>query len=624
MLSLSITVLSILSLKIDKVKFVVLPLSVVFFFFLGSFPLFLYSFVVLGSILLLFNGIKDPRPLFTLAIPYFLTQLFFLFFFSLLSSGFSLLLFNEIGVNSKIVLPSVVVVFLVVFASKFMENKNVLVSSASLILSVIVLFVYPQYALAYSSSSAIVINTIPSEREIESLILKNIDNDKVLQDLLSEYKGDLTSFYCNLVNQGNCKAVVKIPSVAPYKINYALCDIKKVAECFEKMKQVPPVDIVNFLSIAKNKDLELAERIGELARQVAPSPRLLNVLDEIKILKMENMKQNWDPKVWLNREIFGYKITGYLGKGGSSYVLVGEKEGKKYAIKIPILFPPSSATDSYYDFINEYSQLRELSSLSNNIVKFVDSRIDMQAIRKIIKEGDILSYLNEPPLLVMEYMEGGSSKDLIYNDNVFYSDEWKKIVLLIGLKVSEALMEIHKAGFVHLDIKPSNILFSHPPGRTGKEVWKNLNSHVKVKISDLGSARKIGERVSQYTPEYCSIDQIEAIVEGKGADPSMDIYSLGATLYKMLTRKDYNPPEMIKIINEIPIILEQKGEVKVMIDKAKEIYLKYYEELAIPDVEEDIASLIKSMTSPKTRPTAEEVYNRLKQLLDKYERSNSP
>jgi len=221
-------------------------------------------------------------------------------------------------------------------------------------------------------------------------------------------------------------------------------------------------------------------------------------------------------------------------------------------------------------------------------------------------------------------MEGGSSKDLIYNDNVFYSDEWKKIVLLIGLKVSEALMEIHKAGFVHLDIKPSNILFSRPPGKTGKEVWNNLNSQVKVKISDLGSARKIGEKISQYTPEYCSIDQIEAIVEGKGADPSMDIYSLGATLYKMFTRKDYNPPDMVRIINEIPIILGQKGDAKSMINKAKEIYLKYYEELVIPDVEKDINSLIKSMTSPKTRPTAEEVYNRLKQLLDRYERSNSP
>jgi len=152
------------------------------------------------------------------------------------------------------------------------------------------------------------------------------------------------------------------------------------------------------------------------------------------------------------------------------------------------------------------------------------------------------------------------------------SDEWKKTVLLIGVKVSKALMEIHRAGFVHLDIKPSNILFSHPlshpPGKTGKEVWNNLNSIVKVKISNLGSARKMGKKVSHYTPEYCSIDQIEAIVEGKGADPSMDIYSLGATLYKMLTRKEYNPPDVVRIMNEIHVILEQKGDAKAMIDKA--------------------------------------------------------
>jgi len=549
-----------------------------------------------------------------------MTQLIFLFSLSLIVTGFSKFLFSEIAFNAKMILPSIIVLVLAILREELLENKNFYVGLASLILAVPFLIIYPPYAIAYSSSSAIVINNMPSEEDLETLVLKG--NDEVLRGILERYE-DLTPIYCKFVNQGNCEAVVKIPTLAPYKINYALCDIRKIAECFEKLQKVPPIDIINFLLVAREKDLALAERIGELARRVAPSPKLLRILDEIK---MENLKQNWDPNLWLNREIYGYKITKYLGKGGFAYVLVGEKGGKKYAIKIPILFPPSSAIESYYDFVNEYSQLRGLSSLSKEIVKFVDSKVDIQAIRKIVNQKDILTYLNEPPIIVMEYMEGGSAKELIYNDNVFYSDEWKKIVLLISLHVSKALIEIHKAGYVHLDVKPSNILFSHPPGRTGKEVWNNLNSFVQVKLTDLGSARKIGERVLEYTPEYCSIDQIEAIIGLRGAHPSMDIYSLGATLYKMLTRKDFNPPELIRIFNEILVIYEQKGDVKEMVNKAKEIYLEYYNNLVIPDVEDDIVSLVKAMTNPKPeeRPTAEEVYNRLKELLNKYERSSSP
>ena len=608
--------LSLLSLKINKVKFAVLPLSFSLLFF--HFPFILYFFVVLGSVLLLLDKIQDPRPLFSIALPYFITQLIFLFSIVIIS-GFSRFLFSEIAFNSKMILPSVIVLLLAIFRKELLESKNFYVGLASLLLAIPFLIIYPLYALAYSSSSAIVINNMPSEKDLESLVLKG--NDEILRSILQRYE-DLTPIYCRLVDQGNCEAVVKIPTLAPYKINYALCDIRKIAECFEKLQKVPPVDIINFLLVAREKDIELAERIGELARRIAPSPKLLRILDEIEILKMENLKQNWDPKLWINREVYGYKITNYLGKGGFAYVLVGEKGGKKYAVKIPILFPPSSAIDSYYAFINEYSQLRELSLLSNEIVKFVDSKVDIQAIRKIVNEKDVLTYLNEPPIIVMEYMEGGSAKELIYNDNVFYSDEWKKIVLLIGLYISKALTEIHEAGYVHLDVKPSNILFSRSPGKTGKEVWNNLNSFVQVKLSDLGSARKIGERVSQYTPEYCPIDQIEAIVGLRGAHPSMDIYSLGATLYKMLTRKDYNPPELIKIFNDVIIIYEQKGDVKEMINKAKEIYLEYYKTLTIPDVEDDIVSLIKAMTNPKPeeRPTAKEVYNRLKELLNRYER----
>ncbi|AOL17506.1 hypothetical protein BFU36_13165 [Sulfolobus sp. A20] len=80
-----------------------------------------------------------------------------------------------------------------------------------------------------------------------------------------------------------------------------------------------------------------------------------------------------------------------------------------------------------------------------------------------------------------------------------------------------------------------------PLGGTGEEVYNSLvNGNAEVKLGDLGSARRVGERVTQYTSQYCSIDQVKAMIVGR-ADPSMDVFSFGASLYTALTRRSFNP-----------------------------------------------------------------------------------
>ncbi|QXJ28745.1 hypothetical protein J5U23_01614 [Saccharolobus shibatae B12] len=69
---------------------------------------------------------------------------------------------------------------------------------------------------------------------------------------------------------------------------------------------------------------------------------------------------------------------------------------------------------------------------------------------------------------------------------------------------------------------------------------------MKVKLGDLGSARKKGSNFTQATFEHCPIDQVKAMLktpdyEQVGAQPSMDIYALGARAYRMLTRKLVTP-----------------------------------------------------------------------------------
>jgi len=580
--------------------------------------------ILIGLVLSLFTKPKDPSIIFTVAIPYFTFQTIYLIIYSF-STSTTINVLNTFFSLSKFAFLSYATVF-IAFILYLKERDyiiegylNFLIGIISIVVSGIIAYLYSSpLSVMYSLSGSAILSFTLSLNDLKTTLITAFKTkDLRLAKRIAEiYKGDLTEIFCQFANEKLCEAVVLLPEFRPFSIDYSKCDYTKVAECFLDLKKVPSRDIVRYLLIVKDKDVNLAEKVGKLAVEVSPSPKLLALMDEIEVLKLDYLKYNWDPQVWLNKTIHDYKITSYLGKGGSAYVMMGEKDDKKYAIKIPILMPPSSYSYTYYDFINEYMQLRELSQKSGNIVKFIDAQIDPVSLKKILS-GDVGEYLKNPPILVMEYLEGGSAKTLSQDDNVFYSDEWQDIVKLIGLQIAKALKEIHDAGFVHLDIKPSNILFSKPPGRTGKEVLENLkNGETVVKISDLGSARKIGEKIAQFTPEFCPVDQIEALIKGEGARPSMDIYSLGATMYTLLTRQSFNSKELITLFNDAITVYEQKGDYSAIIEKAKEEYRKYYENLKIEDVKEELVNLIKDMVNPdpEKRPKIDEVLERLSKM----------
>ncbi|MEJ2779771.1 protein kinase [Stygiolobus sp. CP850M] len=587
-----------------------------------------------GLILSVYNRPFDPSGVFTLAIPYFVTQVLFLAFYStyISPSLWALNLFGALSKYAYLAYAVVIITFVLYLMRKeylMHEYINVIISIVSVTVgsAVAYLFVSP-ISIMFGLSGSISTSFVFSQQDLANVIIEAFKrNDLRLAERASFiYEGDLTEVYKKLVDIKLCIAVVKLPEFRPYKINYLEVDYKKVAECFFELKQVPTKDVVNYLRFVKEKDVNLAEKVGELALEISPSPKLVNIMKEIEVLKLEYLKYNWDPEVWIGKELYGYKITSYLGKGGSAYVLVGEKDSKKYAIKIPILMPPSTSSASYYDFVNEYSQLRDLSNRSENIVRFVDAKIDSFSLKKILS-GDVLSYMKEPPILVMEYMEGGSAKSLMGDNNVYYSDQWWKIVALIGYEIAKALKSIHEMGFVHLDVKPSNILFSKYPGRTGKEVFENLiKGEVKVKLSDLGSARKRGERFIQYTPEYCPLDQVEALFRDKGAEFYMDIYSLGATMYSLLTRQPFNPREVINFINDAELLYKENKDPMPSIQKAKEFYVKFHEILTVEEnVDKRLIELIRQMTSPdpEKRPSALEVYKRLGEIINNNEGNTS-
>jgi serine/threonine protein kinase len=128
----------------------------------------------------------------------------------------------------------------------------------------------------------------------------------------------------------------------------------------------------------------------------------------------------------------------------------------------------------------------------------------------------------------MEFVEGETLENLIKRSGRLEV----KLALEIAMQVTAGLAAVHKQKLVHRDIKPSNIMVSLEDGEA-----------VTAKIIDLGLAKAVNEPGSQTaisrpggfagTPDFASPEQFA----GVHVDIRSDLYSLGATLWKMLTEQ---------------------------------------------------------------------------------------
>ncbi|QGR16523.1 protein kinase [Sulfurisphaera ohwakuensis] len=318
---------------------------------------------------------------------------------------------------------------------------------------------------------------------------------------------------------------------------------------------------------------------------------------------------NWDPMNWIGENVYGYKISEIIGEGGGSYVLKGEKDNKFYAIKVLKVQPAKSQTVALRDFIDLFKESNSLIELSNHegLVKLFGIFIDINQIGSIMR-GDGETYLRYPPSIVMEFMEGGTVKDLL---KFYYTDKkWYDLVRIILLRVSLALSHIHKSGYVHLDIKPQNIFFSEKLPNNISDILSFLSMKPQiVKLGDLGSTTKIGGKIMQITPEYSSPKQIENAILGLGATTDMDIFSFGILAYHLLTGGKVSPTA--KLIDEA-IELYNNNRLKdslLKIDEAKKVLENWNIDLP-SDVPSPLEEIVKGCIKGKIN-SMEEVIKKL-------------
>lgn len=136
---------------------------------------------------------------------------------------------------------------------------------------------------------------------------------------------------------------------------------------------------------------------------------------------------------------------------------------------------------------------------------------------------------NNTVYYVMQYIRGGSIKDLIENNGAMPAEK----VLKYASQVASALEYMHGKNMCHYDLKPGNIM---------------LSSDDNAMLIDFGIAKNYdnnGQETSTTPPGltkgYAPMEQYSSVTE---FSPKIDVYSLGATMYAMLLGT--TPPEPVK------------------------------------------------------------------------------
>ncbi|MFO0812356.1 MAG: serine/threonine-protein kinase [Gemmatales bacterium] len=167
--------------------------------------------------------------------------------------------------------------------------------------------------------------------------------------------------------------------------------------------------------------------------------------------------------------------------------------------------------------------------------------VDPQSFMRFKREMELLTRLNHPnlvamhdanlagetPYLVMECVEGVSLDRLLTRKGILRVPDACEIIA----QVAEGLQHAHEQNVIHRDIKPSNIIVT----TTGQvklldwglaRIWEGVHSQQDIYITVAHQA--VG------TPDYIAPEQLD---DSRSVDARADIYSLGGTLFTLLTGK---------------------------------------------------------------------------------------
>jgi pSer/pThr/pTyr-binding forkhead associated (FHA) protein len=192
---------------------------------------------------------------------------------------------------------------------------------------------------------------------------------------------------------------------------------------------------------------------------------------------------------------------------------------------------------------------------------------DEKSVQTFLREASVLAQLQHPHIVRM--IEMGSSGSVLYFSTEYVdSISWDRLVARCSIdkkirtacalvsQVLGALEYAHARSMVHRDVKPANILFV------------KTDAKVSARLADFGLAKQYTNAgMSQVTREGDVIGSLpfmspEQFINSRDAKPACDIYSLGATLYWMLTGYEpilleNHPCKFLAILEDPPVPIQK-------------------------------------------------------------------
>ena len=204
-----------------------------------------------------------------------------------------------------------------------------------------------------------------------------------------------------------------------------------------------------------------------------------------------------------SRKIEGFSLIKKLGDGGMGSTYLARQLSMDRLVAIKVLKKNLSRDSTYIQRFMSEAKLAGALNHENNV-----SMYD-------VGQSSGFYYL------VMEYVDGKNLRDMLDESGAPLEEEF---ALTVTLQTTKAIDHAHRLGIIHSDIKPDNII---------------LNREKTAKLCDFGLARESNAEAHLTqdgmmigTPHYASPEQAKG---SKDLDIRTDIYSLGATLYHLIS-----------------------------------------------------------------------------------------
>jgi eukaryotic-like serine/threonine-protein kinase len=237
-----------------------------------------------------------------------------------------------------------------------------------------------------------------------------------------------------------------------------------------------------------------------------------------------------------------YRILRRINRGGMGDIYLAQHERTAAKLIVKALSPTAATVEAVRAFEREAGMMKRVRH--PNVVKLVD-----------------FGWQEGLPFLVMEYLPGKELADVLSSGEPLAAER----VISIVKQVASGLDAAHRAGIVHRDVKPKNVIIVPRHGKPDV-----------AKVIDFGASKVKTDPVPQQTdmvigtPEFMSPE----LAEGREADVEYrsDLFALATLSYSLLTRRtpwrSRHPDEVMSEVASLPPLPVDKNGKLPAVEKA--------------------------------------------------------